>query len=101
MQTRHLLYIFIQLFLITMALPCNRYPKIIGGNSGNATINQIDLFGAKLAAIGSTSDPSLSQIGFSVSSTGQSLQNAPFIAMFTTTQTALVWAKMATNRLYI
>ena len=49
--------IIIHLFMLSAPQQCNRYPKIIGGDSGYATISQIDLYSTKLAVIGSTSDP--------------------------------------------
>jgi hypothetical protein len=56
---------------IKATTPCNSFPKIFGGSSGNSFLYQIDVFNDYLAMAGSTSDNSL---------TGTSI-NIPYVAL--------------------
>ena len=51
---------------IKATTPCNSFPKIFGGSSGNSVLYQIDVFNDYLAMAGGTNDNSLTGTSSSI-----------------------------------
>ena len=63
--------------------PCNSFPKIFGGGTGNSLVHQIDVFDDYLASGGGTKDPSLTSSTF----------NVPFMILSSISMNFYYWTK--------
>ena len=57
-----ILHVAIRYVPSAAAVPCNSFPKIFGGSSGDTYVNQIDVFDDNLAFAGRTLDSSLTSV---------------------------------------
>ena len=68
-------------------IPCNSFPKILGGSLGHSIVHQIDVFEDYLAYAGGTGDSSLTTIA----------TNVPFIILSSISINYYYWTKVFTQ----
>ncbi len=65
-------------------IPCNSFPKILGGNSGDSIVHQIDVFEDYIAYAGGTNDATLANI----------VTNVPYIILSSISMNYYYWTKV-------